>query len=622
MHQNLTEKIIQQFAIEGDREIHSGDFVYIAPKFVMTHDNTAAVIRKFNSIGCEIFNSRQIVFTLDHDIQNKSKENIDKYSMIENFAATNNISFYPAGRGIGHQVMCEEGYITPHTLVVASDSHSNMYGGLSCLGTPVTRTDAAAIWATGRTWWQVPPVALVELTGKLQKGVVGKDIILALCGAFSNDEVLNHAVEFCGDAIDELSIDERLTIANMTTEWGALSGLFPFDDVLIHWFKEKNIKMPESEKLFSDAGAEYDKILKLDVSYIGPNIAGPNSVNKVTPVSKLRNNKVFIDKAYLLSCVNSRVSDIAEAAEILKGKKIASNVKFYLAAASDKIQAECERLGYWQSLIEAGAIVLPPGCGPCIGLGAGIVEDNEVAISATNRNFGGRMGSKHAEVYLASPAVVAFSALMGYIDFKGQWEENMIVSLKENNLSKVSQTGIIEGFPKEILGAAVFCTHDNINTDAIYPGKYTYDESITPSMQAGLAMENYSEEFQELTKNVDILIGGFNFGTGSSREQAATCFKHKQIKLLIAGSFSATYKRNAINNGLIVIESPKLITSLQQTYQNEKCVRLTSNFLINFERFTIEYDSQVFSFHPLGMVAQEIIASNGLVPWIISKKHV
>src|SRR5262245_27027893 len=233
--QTLVEKIATRFAIglSPGQLVRSGDFVTIRPKHVMTHDNTGAVIPKFKQIGAtRIHDPRQPVFAIDHDIQNKTPENLGKYAKIEKFAAENGIDFYPAGTGISHQVMVEQGYVIPGSMVVGSDSHSNLYGAACCLGTPVVRTDAASLWATGVTWWQVPPVARVILKGKLQPGVVGKDVIVALCGLFNHDEVLNHAVEFQGDGIACLSMDQRMSIANMTTEWGALIGLFPFDEVL------------------------------------------------------------------------------------------------------------------------------------------------------------------------------------------------------------------------------------------------------------------------------------------------------------------------------------------------------------------------------------------------------
>src|SRR5205085_1068613 len=229
----LVEKIATRFAVglEPDQLVRAGDFVTVRPKHVMTHDNTGAVIPKFKQIGAtRIFDPRQPVIAIDHDIQNLSPENLGKYAKIDSFAREQGVDFYPAGTGISHQVMVEQGYVTPGSMVVGSDSHSNLYGAIASLGTPVVRTDAASIWATGMTWWQVPRVARVMLKNRLQPGVVGKDVIIALCGLFNKDEVLNHAVEFMGNGVANLAMAARMTIANMTTEWGALAGIFPFDE--------------------------------------------------------------------------------------------------------------------------------------------------------------------------------------------------------------------------------------------------------------------------------------------------------------------------------------------------------------------------------------------------------
>jgi len=234
MSLSLIEKIATRYAVglAPNQLVRAGDFVTIRPKHVMTHDNTGAVIPKFKQIGAtSIFDPSQPVFAIDHDIQNVTPENLGKYAKIDAFAREQGIDFYPAGTGISHQVMVEQGYVMPGSLVVGSDSHSNLYGAVSALGTPVVRTDAASIWATGVTWWQVPPIARVTLRGALKPGVVGKDVIIALCGLFNQDEVLNHAVEFHGEGVRSLSMDQRMSIANMTTEWGALVGIFPFDDV-------------------------------------------------------------------------------------------------------------------------------------------------------------------------------------------------------------------------------------------------------------------------------------------------------------------------------------------------------------------------------------------------------
>jgi homoaconitate hydratase len=651
MSQTLIEKIAQKFAVglSPDHEVHAGDYLMIQPAYVMTHDNTGAVIPKFKSIGAKkLFNPRQVVHTLDHDIQNKSEKNLEKYKKIEEFSKSVGADFYAAGRGIGHQIMCEEGYAWPGTMAVASDSHSNMYGGLGCLGTPIVRTDAAAIWATGRTWWKVPPIAKVELTGKLGKGVTGKDVIIALCGYFNNDEVLNHAIEFVGEGIKDLSITERLTIANMTTEWGALVGLFPIDEKTTAWLgeRDKYIQKRGLEGVFSDSDgngkhprinenriselekniikadedAFYSKELKIDLSTIEPYVSGPNSVKVMNSVSELKKKNVKINKAYLVSCVNSRLDDIKEAAEMVKGKKVSEGVEFYIAAASSEVQKESELAGYWQTLIDAGAKPLPPGCGPCIGLGTGLLEDGEIGISATNRNFKGRMGSANAFAYLASPAVVASSAVSGKIDYNWNNDDKKIkgeIKINKKSSTEKPVVKILPQFPPVIEGDLLFCHQDNLNTDGIYPGKYTYIDDFTPEQQAEVVMENYDPEFVKISKKGDVVAGGFNFGTGSSREQAATAFKYKGIACVIAGTFSETYSRNAINNGFLIIECAELVNELKIKYGKEKLtVQTNKKVKIDFKNSSITFDGKDYSIDPVGEAAQELIVNGGLEEWV------
>ncbi|MCO6473946.1 MAG: homoaconitase [Melioribacteraceae bacterium] len=654
MPQNLIEKIVQKHTVnlEEGQLVRSGDYILIMPAYVMTHDNTGAVIPKFKSIGADkIANPRQVIHTLDHDIQNKSEKNLEKYRKIEEFSKAMGCDFYPAGRGIGHQIMIEEGYAWPGTMCVASDSHSNMYGGIGCLGTPIVRTDAAAIWATGRTWWQIPSVVKVTLKGKLKKGVVGKDVIISLCGKFNNDEVLNHVIEFTGEGAASLSVDQRLSIANMTTEWGALAGVFHIDEITIDWLRKRakyiqkrglagvpsdvdgngvhpriNFdrinKLEENYKDFMpDADAFYAKEITIDLGSITPHVSGPNSVKVMSSVAELKNKQLKIDKAYLVSCVNSRLEDIKETADILKNKKIADGVKFYVAAASSEVQSEAEKFGYWQTILEAGAIPLPPGCGPCIGLGTGLLEDGEVGISATNRNFKGRMGSPNAKAYLASPAVVASSAISGFVDFFGNIDSESeiignVIQNKKTSKEKIA-VKIIEGFPKSIEGNIVFCHQNNLNTDGIYPGKYTYIDDFKPEDQAKVVMENYDPEFTKLVNDGDILVGGYTFGTGSSREQAATALKFRGIRCVIAGSFSQTYARNALNNGFLVIESPALVDYLIDKYGRDKLTVYSKlKSVIDFKNSEIEFDGKQFPISPIGTAAQELIVVGGLENWV------
>src|SRR6185437_3064267 len=265
----------------------------IRPHRVMTHDNTSAVIKKFQTIGAKkIQNPKQLVFALDHDIQNKEDSNLRKYQAIEGFAKHHGVDFYPAGSGIGHQIMVEQGYVLPGSFVVASDSHSNMYGALGAVGTPVVRTDAAAIWATGEFWWQIPRTVQVVLEGNLAPGVSGKDVIVALCGLY-NDEVLNAAVEFAGPGVASLSMDARLTIANMSTEWGALVGWFPVDQVTLTYLETRSRELAtqgcrritpgqvnqwRANPPAPDSDAVYAGRITLDLSQVTPHVSGPDLV--------------------------------------------------------------------------------------------------------------------------------------------------------------------------------------------------------------------------------------------------------------------------------------------------------------------------------------------------------
>ncbi|KAJ7583642.1 hypothetical protein C8J56DRAFT_214726 [Mycena floridula] len=686
--QTFIEKVVQKYALDG-RTVKAGDYVMIQPEHVMTHDNTGPVISKFNSIGVTtIKNPAQPVFTLDHDVQNMSSKNLGKYFSIERFARQHGIDFYPAGRGIGHQILVEEGYAFPQTLTVASDSHSNMYGGVGCVGTPIVRTDAAALWATGKTWWQVPRMVKVELRGKLAPGVTGKDVIVALCGSFKNDEVLNAAIEFTGDGVAALSVDDRLTIANMTTEWGALVGVFPVDETLLNWYElalkrlefrtfsssaaippppehtrinRARLDLIRNSPIQSDPDAHYSSHLIFDLSTLVPHVSGPNSVKVSTPLPILEESQIPIQKAYLVSCTNSRVSDLAAAAAVMKGNKVAPGVGFYIAAASSMVQQESERLGDWETLVLSGAKVLPAGCGPCIGLGTGLLEEGETGISATNRNYKGRMGHPKAQAYLASPAVVAASAVKGYICSPQSIDPEMLPPVTTptftiSNSSAPSSTSSVEaepllpGFPSVFSGPLIFAPEDNLNTDGIYPGKYTYQDDITLERQAQVVMENYDPGFakhvakllnQQVASNDTsekkgvVLVAGYNFGTGSSREQAATALKAAGIPVVIAGSFGDIFKRNAINNGLICLECPDLVQDLTELYgkngkrgsgghDGELIIDKGINVRLGMKDGVLTVDKKLksdgsFKFGSVGTSVQELWLCGGLEGFILKE---
>jgi homoaconitate hydratase len=637
MGQTVVEKIAQAHMAEGpSRPLAAGDFLSVRPHHVMTHDNTSAVMAKFVTIGAtRIVDPAQPVFTLDHDIQNVSEENLAKYRKIEAFARAHGVDFHPAGTGIGHQIMCEQGYVVPGSFVVASDSHSNMYGALGAVGTPVVRTDAAAIWATGTFWWSVPRTVQVVLEGRLRPGVTGKDAIITLCGLYGHEEVLNAALEFAGGGVAALSMDARMSIANMSTEWGALVGWFPVDEVTLTWLNARRqhlaargIERIAAEDLTGwaahppapDPDATYAARIELDLDEVAPRVAGPDTVFATRSLAEIAPEKVRIDRAYLLSCVNSRREDLAAAAAALRGRKVAPTVKLYLAAASREIQEDAQASGAWQTLLDAGAVALPPGCGACIGLGAGLLEPGEVGISATNRNFKGRMGSRDATCYLASPAVVAASAAAGFITAPQPWQP-ATPTRRWTELAapapRAESVEILPGFPARLAGRLAFLPQDNLNTDGIYGKDYTYREDVTRETMARVVMENYDPAFAARAAAGDIVAGGWNFGTGSSREQAVTALQAKGIPLVVAGSFSQTYLRNAFNNGFLCIEAPAFVRRLKQWFADEiaagqRTVLPGDVVAIDFASSTLDYRGESFAFPALGSVPQSLVIAGGV----------
>jgi homoaconitate hydratase len=637
MGQTSVEKIAQLHMTEGPkRPLRVGDVVSLKPRHVMTHDNTAAVLSKFKSIGAaRIFDRSQPVFALDHDIQNTSETNLAKYRNIEQFARDNGIDFYPAGTGIGHQIMVCMGYAVPGALVVASDSHSNMYGAVGALGTPVVRTDAAAIWATGEFWWQIPRTVKVTLEGELREGVTGKDVIITLCGLYNKGEVLNAAVEFAGPGVASLSMDARMTISNMTTEWGALVGWFPVDKVTVDYLRcrlamikasgherytEQDLADWASGPPAPDGDASYAADVVLDLSEVAPHVSGPDSVQVMRSLADIERDKVAIQKAYIVSCVNSRLEDLEAAAQVLRGKKVAEGVELYVSAASKEIEQVTRESGAWDALLAAGAKPLPPGCGPCIGLGAGLLEPGQVGISSTNRNFKGRMGSRDAQAYLASPAVVAASAVAGHIKGAHPSDGRRPQRSFTEHAAAPSESETVEiqpGFPASIDGRLVFLPQDNLNTDGIYGKDYTYREGMTLDEMAAVVMENYDPEFVQRTAQGDVLVGAWNFGTGSSREQAATALQAKGIALVIAGSFSQTYLRNAYNNGFPCMECPEFVRYVKQELADAVSAGTLTiipgdSIHIDFASSSLTYRDKEFNFPALGSVPQSLVVAGGI----------
>jgi len=409
MGNTITEKILMEKS--GKEKASPGDFIFARPDTVMSHDNTYAIIEQFLKTGKELQNKNNIVVIFDHNVPAVKSKQQEIHEIARRFARENGLHFYDAGVGVSHQVMMELGYVLPGELIIGSDSHSTIYGSLGALGIPVNRTDMAAIWAFGETWFKVPHTIKIEINGELKKGIFSKDVMLKILKQISASGAVYRAIEFSGSTIEEMSIESRMTLTNMAVELGAKAGVMPFDRKTEMYLEGRAIRtyIP----VFSDSDAGYERIIRIDAENLEPQIACPHTVDNVKPISEVEGTKITY--GYLGSCTNGRLEDLMIAAEILENNKINENVRLVVYPASSKIFEDAEKSGIIKILMDAGAEIQTASCGPCFGASGEIPKEGEICISSSNRNFKGRMGPESAQVYLGSPAVVAASCIEGRI---------------------------------------------------------------------------------------------------------------------------------------------------------------------------------------------------------------
>jgi len=413
MGKTFIEKILAKKA--GVKEVVPGKIVTVKPEHLLTHDNTAAIIGK---IGSElnkygVVNTNLSVIVIDHVVPASDEKTATNHKKIREFVKKFGIkNFYDAGEGICHQVVIEKGFAVPGTIVLGSDSHTCAYGALGVFSTGIDRTEAAALMLTGETWLKVPQSIKITLKGKFQYPVMARDLVSQIIGDIKADGANYCSVEFHGD-IHNLTIDDRIAIANMGVEMGAKNAVFPVDHIAESYLDSVGLQKSNYEKIWADSDAGYFKKLTYDQSQLKPVVAKPHNVDNVVDVNEVESTEIH--QCLLGTCTNGRLSDLKIAAQILSNKKVASSVRFLVLPASRSIFNEAIKLGYIETLSEAGAIFLPTGCGPCLGAHLGILAPGERCLSTSNRNFKGRMGCKDAEIYLASPATVAASAITGKI---------------------------------------------------------------------------------------------------------------------------------------------------------------------------------------------------------------
>lgn len=409
----ITQKILAAHC-EAEK-IEAGELIKVKTDLVLGNDITSPVaINEFEKYGFDkVFDNEKIALVMDHFAPNKDIKAAEQCKQCRDFANKHDIKhYYDVGdMGVEHALLPEKGLIAPGELIIGADSHTCTYGAFGAFSTGVGSTDMAAAMATGEVWFKVPSAIKFNLKGKLKQNVSGKDVILHIIGNIGVDGALYKSMEFTGEGLTSLTMDDRACISNMVIEAGAKNGIFEVDDKTIDYLKDI---VHRDYKIFkADENAVYEKVIDIDLASIEPTVACPHLPENTKEAKELKNIKV--DQVVIGSCTNGRISDMETAANILKGNRVAKNVRCIIIPATQKVYKECIKRGYMDIFIDSGCAISTPTCGPCLGGYMGILAHDEVAVTTTNRNFVGRMGDKTSKVYLASPATAAYSALTGYI---------------------------------------------------------------------------------------------------------------------------------------------------------------------------------------------------------------
>jgi homoaconitate hydratase family protein len=410
MAQTFSEKILSR---KAGRSVRAGEVITAVPDYYLSHDNSSAIIGEFKKLGlARVKAPQKIVIVLDHIVPAADEKYAQNHKTIREFVRAQDIpNFFDIQHGVCHQVFSEDGFALPGKVIMGSDSHTTTYGAYGAFSAGIGRTEMASIWATDEIWLRVPETLRIEFHGDFPAGVFAKDAILKVIGDNGADRANYEAVEFAGPSAHRFSLASRMVLANMAAEMGAKNGYFEPDEVTLEWLKGR--AKADYEIFRSDPGAAYEAVLKYDLSALEPQIACPHTVDNVKPVSEVAGRPFH--QALIGTCTNGRLEDLEIAARILKGRKIHPHIRLLVLPASRIVYVEAMKRGLLETLSEAGGVILNPGCGPCLGAHEGLLAPGEVVVGTSNRNFKGRMGGRDSEIYLASPATVAASALEGRI---------------------------------------------------------------------------------------------------------------------------------------------------------------------------------------------------------------
>jgi homoaconitate hydratase family protein/3-isopropylmalate dehydratase small subunit len=576
----------------------AGAIVFSHPDIILTHDNTSSIFKTFQKMGGQaVADPDQILVVLDHNAPPADSKLATQYQDIRDIVSQQGIKkFYDSGKGICHQLMSN--HAKPGMLIVGSDSHTSTAGAFNAFAAGIDRTESAGIWKRGETWFRVPESIKITLKGRLTINVSAKDLSLWIIGMIGSDGANYMSIEYHGEGVKSLNISDRMTVANLASEMGAKNAVFPADKVLNDFLGKK------TEGVWADDGAKYFREIEINLDEIFPVVAAPHNVDNIKSIHEIAGT--IVHEGLIGTCTNGRIEDLRIAAGILKGKKIKEGFQLNIIPASREIYLKAIEEGHITDLIKAGANVLTPSCGPCLGTGQGIPANGHTVISTANRNFLGRMGNKEASIYLASPATVAVSAITGAITDPRQQPGN------EKFPYKVEQSETCEikaGENRKYGNVWNYADVDNFNTDQMFAGKHTYNIlSSDPNAILPLLFADFDAAFSKNVTKGDIIIAGDNFGCGSSREHPSVGLAHAGIMAVVVKSVNRIFYRSSINQGLALIVHKEAVEHYKPGDKVE----------ISFDLGEITIGTTKYTFEPLPDKLKQIINKKGLVNYMKS----
>ncbi|MBM3403725.1 MAG: 3-isopropylmalate dehydratase large subunit [Bacteroidetes bacterium] len=578
---NIIEKII---AAHSDQAVvKPNDIVDVLIDARVARDfGGANVVKNLLDNGLQVHDPSKTFFTFDCNPGGSDQKYAANQQYCRQFARNNNIRIYDVDAGIGTHLAIDKGLAYPGSTFVSTDSHANILGAIGSFGQGMGDQDIAAAWANGKVWFKAPPSVRINLNGKRPANVTAKDIALNLLSIFGANKLLGYSVEFYGEEVDRLTLDERITVSSMGTEMGAIILFFPPTQAILDKLKKKTGKA--YQPITADNDAVYEKSFDIDLSAFVPMVAKPGHPHDDASVDSVKKTK--IDSAFIGSCTNGRMEDLRQAATILKGKKVAPGVVLKIVPATDEIWNQALAEGLIQIFKDAGAMVSNSGCAGCAAGQVGQNGPGEVTISTGNRNFEGKQGKGF--VYLASPATVAASAVAGYITTPDDIPPEPVIFKPTPNLQPPTsnlqpQTSNIQ-HPTFIQGHVWIIPKDDIDTDMIFHNRYLTITDIKEMGQYTFDNLKGFEDFAKKAKAGDIVITGKNFGAGSSRQQAVDCFLALGISCILAESYGAIYERNAINAAMPILTfDPATLQEAEIKHGDQISVDFTTGELVNLK---------------------------------------